>query len=64
MTGRGSPVTRALTSRRAPRLRTGVAAFLVVASVLAVMVSALALWSHGLVFDTDTYVGGGRPRAR
>lgn len=57
MTGRGSPVTRALTSRRAPRIRTGVAAFLVVASVLAVLVSALALWSHGLVFDTDTYVG-------
>ena len=57
VTGRGSPVTRALTSRRAPRLRTGVAAFLVVASVLAVLVSALALWTHGLVFDTDTYVG-------
>ena len=57
MTGRGSPVTRALTSRRAPRLRTGVAAFLVAASVLAVLVSALALWTHGLVFDTDTYVG-------
>ncbi|HEX5641548.1 MAG TPA: hypothetical protein VFZ86_04310, partial [Thermoleophilia bacterium] len=57
MTGRGSRVTRALTSRRAPRLRTGVAAFLVAASVLAVLVSALALWTHGLVFDTDTYVG-------
>ena len=50
-------MTRALTSRRAPRIRTGVAAFLVAAAVLAVMVSALALWSHGLVFDTDTYVG-------
>ncbi len=57
MTGRGSPVTRALTSRRATRLRTGAAAVLVAASVLAVMVSSLALWSHGLVFDTDTYVG-------
>jgi len=56
VTGRGSPVTRALTSRRATRLRTGAAAVLVAASVLAVMVSSLALWSHGLVFDTDTYV--------
>jgi hypothetical protein len=54
-------VTRALTSRRAPRIRTGVAAFLVAASVLAVLVSALALWSHDLVFDTDTYVGVAAP---
>ncbi len=49
-------VGRFLTSRRAPRLRTGIAAFLVVASVLAVMVSALALWSRSIVFDTETYV--------
>ena len=51
-----APVGRFLTSRRAPRLRTGIAAFLVVASVLAVMISALALWSRGIVFDTETYV--------
>ena len=47
---------RALTSRRAPRIRTGVALFLVVVSVLAVLVSTLALWSRGIIFDTETYV--------
>ena len=41
---------------RAPRLRTGVAAVLVVAAVLAVMLSALALWSRSIVLDTDAYV--------
>jgi hypothetical protein len=51
-----TPVGRTLTSRRAPRLRTGIAAFLVVASVLAVLVSALGLWSRGIIFDTDKYV--------
>ena len=51
-----SPVGRALTSRRAPRLRTGVALFLVVAAVLAVLVSTLGLWSRGIIFDTDKYV--------
>ncbi len=61
MTGRGARLRRALTSRRAPRLRTGIAAFLVVAAVLAVMVSALALWSHELVFDTDGYVSAVAP---
>jgi hypothetical protein len=49
-------VGRVLTSRRAPRLRTGIAAFLVVAAVLAVLVSTLALWSRSIVFDTDAYV--------
>ena len=51
-----APVGRALASRRAPRIRTGVALFLVVVSVLAVLVSTLALWSSGVVFDTETYV--------
>ena len=51
-----APVGRALTSRRAPRIRTGVALFLVVVSVLAVLVSTLALWSRGIIFDTETYV--------
>ncbi|MGE5228287.1 MAG: hypothetical protein ACM3MJ_01035 [Deltaproteobacteria bacterium] len=60
MTGPGAPVPRAPASR-VRRIRTGVAAFLVAASVLAVMVSALTLWAHGLVFDTDTYVGAVAP---
>ena len=47
---------RALKSQRAPRIRTGVALFLVVISVLAVLVSTLALWSSGIIFDTETYV--------
>ena len=51
-----APLGRALKSRRAPRIRAGVALFLVVASVLAVLVSTLALWSHGIIFDTETYV--------
>jgi hypothetical protein len=49
-------VRRALSSRRAPRLRTGVSTFLVVAAVLGVLVSALTLWAHRVVFDTDAYV--------
>ncbi len=49
-------VRRALTSRRAPRLRTGISTFLVVAAILGVLVSALALWAHRIVFDTDAYV--------
>ena len=32
------------------------ALFLVVVSVLAVLVSTLALWSRGVIFDTETYV--------
>lgn len=51
-----APVGRALTSRRAPRIRTGVALFLVVVSALAVLVSTLALWSSGVIFDTEAYV--------
>jgi len=49
-------VRRALTSHRAPRLRTGIAAFLVAAALLGVLVSALALWTHAVVFDTSAYV--------
>ena len=51
-----APAGRVLTSRRAPRLRTGIAMFLVVASVLAVLASTLGLWSRGIIFDTDKYV--------
>ena len=51
-----APVGRVLASRRAPRLRAGIALFLVVASVLAVLVSTLGLWSRGIIFDTDKYV--------
>ena len=51
-----APVGRALTSKRAPRIRTAIALFLVVVSVLAVLVSTLALWSRGVIFDTATYV--------
>ena len=51
-----APIGRTLTSRRAPRIRTGVALFLVVVSVLAVLVSTLALWSSGVIFDTEAYV--------
>jgi hypothetical protein len=51
-----SAVLGLLTSRRAPRLRGGIAAFLVGAAVLAVLVSTLALWSRSIVFDTDAYV--------
>jgi hypothetical protein len=56
--GGGGPVaqvTRGPTSHRAPRLRTGIAAFLVVAAVLAILASTLALWSRSIVFDTDAY---------
>jgi hypothetical protein len=49
-------VRRALTSRRAPRLRTGITVFLVAAALLGVLVSALALWTHTVIFDTDAYV--------
>jgi hypothetical protein len=49
-------VRRTLTSKRAPRLRTAIAAFLVVAALLGVLASAVALWAHAVVFDTDTYV--------
>jgi hypothetical protein len=51
-----APVGRALTSRRAPKLRAAVSAFLVAAAVLAVLVSTLALWSRSIVFDADAYV--------
>ncbi len=53
---RPGTVRRALTSRRAPRLRTGITVFLVAAALLGVLVSALALWTHTVIFDTDAYV--------
>lgn len=40
----------------APRLRTGITVFLVAAALLGVLVSALALWTHTVIFDTDAYV--------
>lgn len=43
-------------TRRAPRVRTGVSVFLVVASLVAVLVASVALWSHSIVFDTEAYV--------
>ncbi len=51
-----APAGRVLTSRRAPRLRAGVATFLVIAAVVAVLVSTLGLWAHGVIFNTDNYV--------
>ena len=53
---RPGAVRRVLTSQRAPRLRTGISTFLVVAAILGVLVSALTLWAHRIVFDTDAYV--------
>lgn len=53
--GRGA-VRRLPASRRAPRLRSGVAAFLVVAALIGVAASTLALWSRDLVVDSDAYV--------
>lgn len=50
------PVGRVLTSKRAPRIRTGISVFLVIAAVLAVLVSVVALWSRDIIFDTDAYV--------
>lgn len=49
-------VRSALSSQRAPRLRTGISTFLVVTAILSVLVSALALWAHRIVFDTNAYV--------
>lgn len=49
-------VRRVLASQQAPRLRTGIAAFLVAAALLGVLVSALALWAHAVVLNTDAYV--------
>ena len=57
------PVRRALTSQRAPRLRRWLALGLVVMSVIALVVSALALWSDSLVFNTDKWVATVAPVA-
>ena len=54
--GSVGPVRRALTSRWAPRLRTGVAVFLVVAASLGVLASAVALWARDVVSDGAAYV--------
>ena len=58
-----APVTRVLRSKRAPRIRSWVALLLVVLSVLAVLVSALALWSRSVVFDTDAWMTAVAPVA-
>jgi hypothetical protein len=57
------PVKRVLTSQRAPRLRRWLALILVVMSVVGLVVSALAVWSDSLVFDTDTWVATVAPVA-
>lgn len=51
-----APVKTVLLSQRAPRLRGWLALLLVIISVVAIIVSVLAVWSRTLVFDTDTYV--------
>ena len=58
-----APVRRVLDSKRAPRIRSWVALLLVVVSVLAILVSALALWSRSVVFDTDAWVTAVAPIA-
>jgi|GEM_PF-1139847 len=58
-----APVKNVLASKRAPRLRGWIALVLVVMSVIAVVVSILAVWSRDLVFDTDTYVNTVAPVA-
>lgn len=57
------PVRNVLTSQRAPRLRRWLALLLVVMSVVGLVVSALALWSDGLVFNTDKWVATVAPVA-
>ena len=58
-----APVKRVLDSKRAPRIRSWVALLLVVASALAILMSALALWSRSVVFDTDPWVTAVTPLA-
>ncbi len=57
------PVKNILTSQRAPRLRRWLALILVVMSVVGLVVSALALWSDSLVFNTDKWVATVAPVA-
>ena len=52
-----------LTSQRAPRLRRWLALILVVMAVVGLVVSALALWSDSLVFNTDKWVATVAPVA-
>ena len=52
-----------LTSQRAPRLRRWLALILVVMSVVGLVISALALWSDSLVFNTDKWVATVAPVA-
>lgn len=55
-TGALRSVKNVLTSRRAPRSRRWLALMLVVMSVVGLVISALALWSDGLVFNSDRWV--------
>ena len=57
------PVKSFLTSQRAPRLRRWLALILVVMAVVGLVVSALALWSDSLVFNTDKWVATVAPVA-
>jgi len=63
VTGALRPVKKVLTSQRAPRLRRWLALLLVVMAVVGLMVSALALWSDSLVFNTDKWVATVAPVA-
>jgi hypothetical protein len=56
-------VARVFTSRRAPRLRGWLAVILVVLAVAGLTASALAQWSHSMVFDTETWVATVAPVA-
>jgi len=57
------PVKNVLTSQRAPRLRRWLALILVVMAVVGLVISALALWSDSLVFNTDKWVATVAPVA-
>jgi len=63
VTGALRPVKNVLTSQRAPRLRRWLALLLVIMAVVGLMVSALALWSDSLVFNTDKWVATVAPVA-
>lgn len=57
------PVKNVLTSQRAPRLRRWLALILVITAVVGLVISALALWSGSLVFNTDKWVATVAPVA-
>jgi len=63
VTGALRPVKNVLTSQRAPRLRRWLALILVVMAVVGIVISALALWSDSLVFNTDKWVATVAPVA-